>query len=493
MFKRLILVAFFIGAACAVSSPLQSERKLIILQTNDLHGQALSFRDSRLDKEDPPLVGGLATISAYVKKVRREAAAEEARVLVVDCGDFFQGTPEGNVPKGRLMVDCMNEIGYDALCVGNHEFDFGQEVLRDLAGRAKFPILGANVIEEATGKRPPYLRDSVTFTDVGLTFVGLLTSDASKAIMPDRVRGLLFEREEETLKRVSVEGAVLLTHVGVNRERQLLRSGCRLLCGGHSHSVVLDSKPVPYIQSGDKGVRVGRIDWTGDRIELKHVLMDPAAIGEDPKILGIIERYRKDYPELGDMERVIGELKHDISASAADYPGVSSPLGNWLCDLMCRAAKADFAFHNRTGIRAPLLKGPIKVRDVFQVSPFKNTLVVMELSGAQVLDLLERMLEKEGRNFLEVGGLVCTYDSRAPPKKRMVSVTREGSKKGIDPDRNYRVVTNSFLAKGGDGFEIFTQGEKVEDTGMDIAKIHEEAIEKDSSVRYAYENRIIRK
>lgn len=462
------------------SSPPPAPRiRVVILHTNDIHGQAYA----RKDRDTGQMVGGLAAVAHYIRQTRAAERAKGARVIVVDCGDFFQGTPEGNLTSGKLIVDTFNAVGYDVLCVGNHDFDFGPAVTRMLAERARFPFIAANVHLKGSRDPPSWLSTSVSFQDLKLELLGLLTSDMPNVTMERAREGLDFEREEDALKRLgwtqAGDGArVLLTHVGVDREKQLIAfAKIDALCGGHSHTPLAENVgPTAYVQSGSKTSHVGRVDLLlqdGRVIEAKSSLHVPlVSEGEDADITAIIKKYAVEIDKV--MDEVVGELAVDLALVKEPR---SSPLGNYMTDVMRDATGAEIAIHNRTGIRASLPKGVVKRRDAFQVSPFGNTLVTMKLKGSDLRELFAEAL-KEDRHFLEVSGLELVHDARA-----IVSIS-------IEPDRVYTVVTNSFLAQGGDGHKAFLRGTETKDTGIDMMEANIADLRKQKVRAYEFKERI---
>lgn len=469
-----------LAVACTSTAPLAKVPAepvhVVILHTNDLHGATRSVPGTWISKENPPQAGGFAALAAKVKAIEEAETKAGATVLLVDCGDFFQGTPEGDMTEGKIVVDSMNAMGVDVLQVGNHDFDQGPAVTEALSKRAKFPFLGANVRKAGTQERPAWLRETVDYPELGIQFAGLLTSMMPSVSTPKARVGLEFDDEFEALARVRwTDGRVrvLLTHVGIEIERKLAATGTiHALLGGHSHSRVTEMVGnVPVLQSGDKGTNLGRMDlWvdraTGTLVRSETKLLPVlAAEGEDPAVAAVVAGYT---PEIdAKMGVVVGVIPEELSRRS---DGTSTPLGNLLTDLMREATSADIAIHNRTSIRDGLAKGPVTERDIYEVSPFRNTLITMTLTGAQVRRLLEDDLAV-GRLRTEASGLTATYDLEA---KSIGEVTVGGAP--LDPERRYKVVTNSHLARGGSGYKTFTEGTDVVDTGLDLLDLHREQV-----------------
>ncbi|MBI2920457.1 MAG: bifunctional metallophosphatase/5'-nucleotidase [Planctomycetes bacterium] len=469
--------------------------KVVILHTNDLHGRVYAQKATWLDKENPPMVGGFAALASTIRRERAKAWADGATVFVVDAGDWFQGTPEGDLPRGKLVVEWMNLAGYDLATIGNHEFDKGAGTVEDLARIANFPFLGANIRREKTGRRPSWAAGSRTYAvgEAKITFIGILTTAMRTLVMPEAIEGLRFESEEKTLswyvEHCSDRILIPVTHCGKDRDLELAEKfAFPVIIGGHSHSGIPNPKPSTtgcYVcQCFAHGTVLGRVDLTIQgkkvvKVSAGHVPVK-VADGEDPESVALIAKYAR---EIGQsMDVVIGDAPEAMTRNA----GGSSPLGNWLCDVMRESTRSQVAFHNRTGIRADLAAGPVRLRDMYTISPFSNTLVTFDLSGADVDSVLEYSIGTSAV-FLEVSGLECEVDMKAPEGAR-VTVTKVAAEPW-DATRTYRVVTNSFLAAGGDGHTTFRNGKNFVETGVDMLDAQVEACRK-GPVKAAGENRI---
>ena len=183
---------FFLFVFCAAwTVPAHAqEHRLIILHTNDIHGQVQPMAARWIDPDDPPLLGGFEALAYTIEEIRTNTALEGAGFLLLDAGDIFQGTPEGNLTEGRIVVDWMNRLSYDAVALGNHELDYGQQVIGDLARRAHFPFLAANVIDRRLGQRPAWVRPWIIRHTGGLAvgIVGLTTSDMTNLVTPEPLK-----------------------------------------------------------------------------------------------------------------------------------------------------------------------------------------------------------------------------------------------------------------------------------------------------------------
>ncbi len=442
-----------------------------MIHTNDLHGQLLPRKNGLGE-----VVGGFPAIAARIRRERAEAERAGDGFLLLDAGDFFQGTPEGDLTHGVLPLEVMNTLRYDAIEVGNHEFDQGQENLRALAAKSASPFLCANLYEEATGKRPDYVRPFLVLEvhGVQIGIVGLLTSGLKQVCLEKNTAGLVVRPEVEALPAAAAEaraaGAEVvfaLTHCGHDVDQALASKfpDIPVIFGGHSHTAVPEgwrepSTGVLVCQNSGGGTAITRAVLEFDA--RTHRLIRTAAAnliprdaeGKDAEAEAILARYA---PEI---EKVMSEPVCEVSAPLTREGEGSSALGNFVCDAMREAAGADIALHNRTGIRADLAAGTARLREMYQLSPFGNTIVVLELSGAEILELVDHMFDAP-RMFLETSGLSVDFDATAPAGKRIVAAKVGGQP--IQADRLYSVATNNFLARGGDGHEVFTRGRHKQD------------------------------
>ena len=224
--------------------------------------------------------------------------------------------------------------------------------------------------------------------------------------------------------------------------------------------------------------------------------LNPLWISEYPPDAGIEALIRSGMGEVSEkLETVIGTASCTLSKNLSG-PGrlhKELALGNWQADRMREQLETDFAFQNTGGIRAPILEGDIKIRDIWALSPFGNHLVKTTLTGAQVRRLLEQSAAQE-YSFLQVSGLSVVYNSALPAGKRVLNVIisdGEDGKKEMDDEEKYTVATNSFLAQGGDGYTVFTEGEETLETSVILRDLQIEYIKENSPVCAKVEGRLI--
>lgn len=439
-------------------------RHLVILHTNDLHGQVLPRPATWLQNVDPlPDSGGLPRLAATVARERKAAQAEGAEVLFVDGGDWFQGTPEGNLDHGRGFLAALAATGHDALVVGNHDFDHGVDVLTAHLAEARLPALLANV-RDAAGRAIPGTRDAVLVQRLGLriALVGLLTP-ATPDITHASTKALTFEPPADALARVrgelgdTVDWILPVCHLGVEHERALAAAHPWLdvVVGGHSHTYLRSGVmegDVLVVQAGDKASALGRVDVWFDEVggvvkkeaRLLDLYEEPAAefrsAAVDALCAALVAR------AADAMDEVVGVLGGPLEQSRR--PLVNTSAGNLITDLMRARTGADVALHNRGGIRTSLPAGPVTRRDLFMILPFANHLVTLEVDGATLTEIFRRSVEESDARPLEFSGLwVVAKSSDGRPRFERLIIGGAP----CEPERRYRVTTNSFLAEGNDG------------------------------------------
>ncbi len=459
-----VLAALFLLLLSACTTP----DRLVILHFNDFHGQITSWRPSTRPGVVASRLGGFHAVSNYVRR-EREGAQPGTVVWVTDGGDWFQGTPEGNEDHGHSLMACRNRLGFTAVTVGNHEYDYGEANLIRLIGNARHPVLCAN-IRDRLGSSLPYVTPYriETVGRVRIAIVGLVAADtrnvstgpfgdAEFADEIDTVRELLPELEACT------DAVVLITHCGIEKDVQLARAfpSIDLILGGHSHTALPKGREVGrtwIVQSAGRGGSVSRVE-----IDLRRdtpgfvvrsvrlvpiVAVDPSE-GLDADTVSFLATT---FPHIGPKwDRPVGRVE-----GAKDL-GVrrpfSTPGGNYLAGLIRRRGGADVGLMNKGGIRTTIALGPITRRQVFELLPFDNTVVTMEMTGVQLHTLLAQGF-RPGRQPLEIDG--GRYAFRVVGGRRELASVEVGGRP-IEATARYRIATNSFLARGGDGFTEFAR------------------------------------
>jgi len=477
---------------------------LIILHTGGSKGQILSK-----ETDDGQPIGGIAFLAGAIEAVRREvepAAAEERSILLLDTGDNFFGSSEAFYTQGLVNAQLMGEIGYDAMAVGNLDFLFGQGNLEALASASGFDFLAANLVQSDTGELPLFVQSHEVFTVSGLRIgvIGLTDPEIATKSYAKNVEGLSIlpeaeavQRSLEVLAEEPVDFVVVLSHLEPVANGALLAEFPQidLLIGKedtedytpHQRDLVMEKARLVGFYSQAKTRLLGRLDLTIDRrsgevktMRWQRIPILHSKVVADARILRKVTDVESRVDRL--LNTVIGEAMVDISA---DY-NAESALGNLLTDIIRTATGADIAFHNPGAIREDITAGPITNRLNYNVNPFDNDVVGLNLSGAQIEAILEQSLTLE-KGMIQVSGLRLTYDSRLPSGQRLREVTIAGEP--LQAERVYYVATNDFLAQGGDEFVTFRESEILQYYGS-LRDVVADYIQNNSPVKAVVEGRI---
>ncbi len=470
---------------------------LVVLHTNDTHGHPVKFF-----QYPAPDVGGLPARATVVNRIREQ----HRNVLVLDAGDLNTGRLESNLFKARPDLEGYNYIGYDAMAIGNHEFDNPIGVLREQMELATFPFISANV----RTKGGEYLAEPYIIKELNglkVAIFGLTTKETEVIGNPENTRDLVFEDEIEIANnlvpelRRKADLVIALVHLGIydssskgSKRLAYEVSGIDLIVDGHSHTKLdapivvthpLTGHNTPIVQAWKWGLILGKVDlfvqnkrvidyrFEAIPINLKEVEKRPDGakvyhfigeeIPEDPKLLDLLEPYVAKAESV--LFKVIGQAEATFF-----YDGVreeENPLGNLVADSMLWYTKylgADFALQNGGGIRADLPEGRLTERMIYEALPFDSTVVVLTLDGKSVQSLFEYMatISSGQGGFPQVSeGVSMTIDMS---KKKCTQVMING--KPLDTSRTYKIATNSYLAAGGDGYRIFLKAIDAYDSSM---------------------------
>jgi 2',3'-cyclic-nucleotide 2'-phosphodiesterase (5'-nucleotidase family) len=430
------------------------EARLRILYLNDFHGYAEPHRPVGSSEA----IGGIAHLAAEVNRLRVGQPT-----LLLAAGDMIQGNQWANFFQGASVLRVMNTLGFDALVVGNHEFDFGQEVLKQRIGEAAFPVLGANV--EGLPEIKPYVLKEIEGGKV--LIIGAVTEDTPVMTHPRNVAGLVFLSPESTIQRILTAHApeadlvIVLSHLGLPADRKLAQQvkGIHLIVGGHTHTRIEQPLKVNgtwIVQAWEDGKVLGCLDLMISKggIRLSEGRLIDIKPGREPvkEISALVEEFSRRVK--GELEEVIGEALVDLEGQGARRQETN--LGDLLTDILRIETGADLAVLNGGGIRTDIPQGPIQVKTVLDALPFNNFPVVLRLSGKEIREVLEQGVSDlggHGGKFLQVSGLRLIYRQSAPPGNRVQEIRINGQP--LEPDREYLLATNDFLAAGGDGFSVF--------------------------------------
>lgn len=496
--KTLPLILSLLLALCAAASA----ETIAVYHTSDVHGW-YSPRPARWDKENSTRsIGGYPALAALIEK-------ETTPYLLLDSGDTFQGTPEGILTKGMASITLMNQLGYNALVPGNHDFDYTEANFQVLAASAAFPVLAANVYNRSDGANPSYTMPFF-IAERGskrIAVLGIAGRHTATSTLPANVKNLEFRDEAAEvakwvpeIQKQHPDAIIVLSHIGISEGLSLkmldlstwtfteaplgtlklarAAKGIDLVLGGHNHFGLTKGyhDPVSGTWLGESYYGLSYVtravlDFDNNTGKLNSITVNliplwTDTVGEDPAFTATIAGFSADVER--EMGKVIGSAAADLGAAA---DGLDSALGDWACDVMRSSAGTDLAFNNTAGLRADIKKGDIKIRDLYQTLPFENTLVTMRLNGAQVKQVMADNWHN-GASAMQIAGFE-TEITKAGDQDGIV-IKRGG--KVIKPEEEFTVVTNNYLAFGGDGAKAFSGGKDVKDTLISMRDTLEKAV-----------------
>ena len=451
-----------------------------VLETTDFHGAILG---GSKDRRSGRAYGGTTALAAWIEHFRSENP--EGTVLL-DGGDIFQGTMISNLQYGRPVVEQMNLLGYAAAAIGNHDFDWNADTLRSRVMGMRFAAMGANIIERKSGKRPWWVRSDTTFARRGVrvSVFGLGYKGTPRVTLPSNVAHLRFDDDSASaannvprLRKAGADVIVTLGHIPAETDSSRKARGdiarlangvpgVDLWLGGHSHNVVDD-----YI----RGASVMVAGANGQYLALADLTVDPVKHEVVEHQQRVMQVWADQYPA---DTLWIARVKHwnaGIAPIASEVLGRNlTPLnrrrpeatvGDFICDAMCFATGSAIAMQNPGGLRADLPAGDVTRGAIYDVMPFDNTIVTLQLTGAEVRLALEQGLKSD--HVTQVGGVRYAFDLTRPAMGRLVSVTlADGSP--LDDTKTYKVAVNNFMATGGDNYDVLNRGGNKDDSGLVI-------------------------
>ena len=502
--------------------------KITILHTNDHHGH---FWRNEYGEY------GLAAQKTLVDSIRQQVAEQGGSVLLLSGGDINTGVPESDLQDAEPDFRGMNLIGYDAMAVGNHEFDNPLTVLRQQEKWAKFPFLSANIYQKSTGER--LFKPWALFKrqDLNIAVIGLTTDDTAKIGNPEFFTDIEFRKPAEEAKLVIQElqqtekpdVIIATTHMGhydngehgsnapgdVEMARSLPKGALAMIVGGHSQDPVCmaaeNKKQRDYVpgtpcapdrqngiwivQAHEWGKYVGRADFEFRNGEMKLVnyqlipvnlkkkvtwdngkserILYTPEIAENQKMLSLLSPFQS--KGKAQLEVNIGNVNGHLEGDRSKVRFVQTNLGHLILAAQMTRTEADFAVMSGGGIRDSIEAGDITYKDVLKVQPFGNTLVYIDMPGKAVVDYLTAVAQKKP-------------DSGAYPQFANVSFSASGGSlsdlkiKGepVDPNKTYRMATLSFNATGGDGYPQIDNQPGYVNTGFIDAEVLKQYIQQNS-------------
>ena len=506
------LVLFWAGPALA-------DYTLTVLHTNDFHArfEPISKYDSGCSAEnnaEGKCFGGSARLVTAVEAARERSPNN----ILVDGGDQFQGTLFYTYYKGKLTAEMMNKLGYDAMTVGNHEFDDGPEVLRGFMDAVNFPVLMSN----ADVSNEKFLADALAKSAIiekggeQIGLIGLTPQDTDELSSPgpqvtfsDPTAAV--QSEVDKLTSMGVNKIIVLSHsgYGVDIKVAAQTTGVDIIVGGHTNtylSNISDRAEGPYptmvgstaiVSAYAYGKFLGELNVTfNDAGEVVSATGEPlimdAAVIEDSATVTRIAEAAKPLEQIRKL--VVAQANTEIVGVREACRAMECAMGNLITDAMLDRVKdqgIDVALQNGGGIRASIDAGDVTMGEVLTVLPFQNTLATFQVTGATLLEALENgvsQIEEGAGRFPQVAGMIYTFDALAPVGSRISDVTIGGA--DLNTDTVYGVVSNNYVRNGGDGYKMFLSAMNVYDYGPDLADVTAEFLANNSSYTPYLDGRI---
>ncbi|MCQ0988012.1 bifunctional metallophosphatase/5'-nucleotidase [Jiella marina] len=519
------LTGMALALTAFTSLPAAAEYRLTILHTNDFHSriEPINKYDSTCGEEDlaeNKCFGGSARLLTAIRAARE--AAENP--ILVDGGDQFQGTLFYTQYKGKAAAELMNALGYDAMTVGNHEFDDGPKVLRAFMDAIEFPILLANADITQEPELADALKPSAIIEREGekIGLIGVTPADTGELASPgpnitfsDPVEAL--KSEVQALTEQGVEKIILLSHSGYKTDQRIAKEvpGIDVIVGGHTNTFLSntddsaegpyptmvmgpDGHEVPIVQAYAYGKYLGQLEVTFDDDGVvtaatgEPIIMD-GEIAEDSKLKERISELAGPLEEI--RQKVIGSTAAPIDGSRDACRSGECEMGALVADAMLDRVKdqgVQIAIANGGGLRASIDEGEITMGEVLTVLPFQNTLSTFKLKGSDIKAALENgvsQVEEGAGRFPQVAGLKFTWSQSAEPGNRIsdVMVAEDGEFVPLEDDKTYLVVSNNYMRGGGDGYSVFAEkGMDAYDYGPSLDAVVAEYIAKDNTPYQPY-------
>ena len=485
----------------ATVSLADGHETLTIVHVNDVHG--------RLEENDFDGTIGYPKMKTFLDGMKEE----NPNMLLLHAGDSFHGTIPANLTEGEVVVEVMNAMEFDAMVPGNHDFNFGYERLLELKAMSDFDILAANVVkEDGTMDFDPYMVYEME-NGMRVGIFALATEETKTKSHPDNTRGVEFadiietgNEAVEALEEMDADMIIALIHLGVDASSEDTAykladgvDGIDLIIDGHSHSIM--GEGAGELRNGALIVQAG---WYLNHVGVVNVEMmdgEPvfaaavhpyeefAEVEADEYISGIIAEATAPIEEM-QME-VVGNTTVELDGVRENVRTGETNLGNLITDAMIVASGADVALTNGGGIRASIDAGEITLGEVLTSFPFTNVLTNIEVTGADLMAALEHGVKdypEAAGHFPHVSGMSYTFDPNMEVGSRITELMI--GDEPVDLEATYMLVTNDFLAAGGDGYTMFEGKEILAYSGL-LSEVLEDYLRANPEVSPEVEGRIV--
>ncbi len=467
--------------------------ELTILHTSEHHGTLQPIDDGPYKG-----LGGVARRAALIEKIK----AEVKNVLLVDSGDLVIGTAMSSVFRGAPDIEAMNLMAYDALGLGNHDFDFGLTHLRELNTKARFPFLCTNVTPKESGICDHYVIKKVGGLRVGL--LGLI----GRKVFPDLfapavTKDVQFRHPFEAARSAIAELKgradliIALTHEETDEDLELARAVPEIdvIVGGHTPGfgglilagagrplggrVAVTPRAPIFVKSHQQARTLGRLDLVVAKnkrsAEAQNIFID-STLAEDPRLAALV----RDYAQRLEVEtsRVVGFSAVDLEGESVDVRSRETNFGNLLADLALKQSGAEIALINGGAIRGNIPAGSVTLKQIMRTLPYNDPLISVKVKGGELRQAMENSVSRipESGRFLQLAGLELRFDPAAALGSRVKELRFKGAP--LESGREYTVVVNRFVADGGDGYTMFPGARGRVDFQTPLRDLFSEALEK---------------
>ncbi|MGV1784461.1 MULTISPECIES: 5'-nucleotidase C-terminal domain-containing protein [Agrobacterium] len=497
MKKILRLSMLSVSAITLSAGAALADYELNILHINDFHSRIESINkfDSTCSAEEEgknECFGGAARLLTAINQTRDALKAQGKNVLLLNAGDNFQGSLFYTTYKGTVEAEVLNAMKFDAMTVGNHEFDDSEDGLAGFLDKVQFPVVTANVVASAASKIGDRVKPSIVLEVGGqkIGIVGAVANDTAELATPGPNITIAedvakISEQVQKLKGEGVNKIIALTHVGYPRDLEFIAKipDVDVVVGGHSHTLLsnTDQKaegPYPTVVDNPGGYKVPVVQagqyskYLGD---LRVVFDDSGVVKESKGDPILIDSSFK--PDEATLKR-IDELKAPIEALKSKVVGTSEgpiegdrkvcrvkecSMGNLVADATLARVKdqgVTIAFANSGGLRSSIDSGDVSMGEVLTVLPFQNTVATFQLKGEDIRAALENgvsQIDDGAGRFMQVSGMKYSFDRSKPAGSRVTAVeVKEGDAfVPLDPAKTYTVAANNYVRTGGDGFKVF--------------------------------------
>lgn len=463
----ILLVALLVGLLVRDHYNIPS-RHLVIFYTSNLRGQINPF-STTIQEHPYEKAGGLAFIRGLIDDTIKRFQFDPEFVLLLDTGDALFGSAEASLTLGEAPYELMVKMGYQALAVGNMEFELGLDTLRRYAEQGKLPLLACNYRDLKSPLGNTFLpsvlirRGPHKIGIIGLGHGDLARNTRQENVLQIEVTDLQtsVQKAAATLKLQGAELVILLSHhpsLDTRVDLAEIFPDVDVVIGDliGPQPAGQPSRPLLCQTAPARGAGLGMVKipyigqaWNVERAFQTIMPVDATRVPPSPRLIEEIAKVESRIESL--LEEVVGRAVGDFKRTYED----ESTMGNLVTDAIREAAQTDIAFQNSGGIKAALSSGPISLRDLYDVLPFENSIIRLTLQGWQIENLVEESLS--GRStFLQASGLRCTYSGRNPPGFRLIQISV--GEEPLDPDRDYTVAVNDFMVSTPVSWPELTQG-----------------------------------